>query len=489
MTSRLLQHLGLRRPLAPLPRAQCRGGAARAAGAAARRAQRWPWSATPARPRSPTRLQAGARGAGPGQRRLSDPGPVGGAGRAGGLGPADRPVPVPGLPAAAQRRAAARAGGAGGVPATLVLFESPQRLAEMLADAAAVLGPRPAAVARELTKLLRGASPRHAARARRRLCGDRPAQGRGRGGDRPAGGRRRRARRRGGRPAAARGTRRREAAPRRGRRSPPPPAAAPTSSTAARWRSRADRRREPPAAASAPAASPRAAAAWLLRLRGYRILARRYTTPVGEIDLVARRGDSGLRRGQAARPAADAALPSLPRQQARIARAAARLPAAAAAACRLRGPLRSGGGGALAAAAPRRRRLARLSAITSQAGMAQQLPGQGRQGQLANVRRHPEPPAASAVVAAAQDGHGQVEVGEQVAHLARHGLQARRRRERRRGSAGGRRVGSHGVEGSSIMPPSRPSRAAAGTARRRPAAPGGRPWRTRRRASSRALGG
>jgi 16S rRNA (cytidine1402-2'-O)-methyltransferase len=39
------------------------------------------------------------------------------------------------------------------VPATLVLFESPQRLAEMLADAAAVLGARPATVARELTKL------------------------------------------------------------------------------------------------------------------------------------------------------------------------------------------------------------------------------------------------------------------------------------------------------------------------------------------------
>jgi putative endonuclease len=32
-------------------------------------------------------------------------------------------------------------------------------------------------------------------------------------------------------------------------------------------------------------------AAWLLRLRGYRILARRYATPLGEIDLVARRGD------------------------------------------------------------------------------------------------------------------------------------------------------------------------------------------------------
>lgn len=30
-------------------------------------------------------------------------------------------------------------------------------------------------------------------------------------------------------------------------------------------------------------------AVWLLRLKGYRILARRYKTPVGEIDIVARR--------------------------------------------------------------------------------------------------------------------------------------------------------------------------------------------------------
>ena len=39
------------------------------------------------------------------------------------------------------------------VPATLVFYEAPSRLAEALADLAAELGPRPAAVARELTKL------------------------------------------------------------------------------------------------------------------------------------------------------------------------------------------------------------------------------------------------------------------------------------------------------------------------------------------------
>ena len=38
------------------------------------------------------------------------------------------------------------------IPGTLVFFESPRRVAEMLADAAAIYGPRKAAVARELTK-------------------------------------------------------------------------------------------------------------------------------------------------------------------------------------------------------------------------------------------------------------------------------------------------------------------------------------------------
>ena len=38
------------------------------------------------------------------------------------------------------------------VPGTLVFFESARRLADMLGDVASVLGPRPAAVARELTK-------------------------------------------------------------------------------------------------------------------------------------------------------------------------------------------------------------------------------------------------------------------------------------------------------------------------------------------------
>jgi 16S rRNA (cytidine1402-2'-O)-methyltransferase len=40
-----------------------------------------------------------------------------------------------------------------GIPATLIFYESPQRLTDLLADIEAVLGERPVAVIRELTKL------------------------------------------------------------------------------------------------------------------------------------------------------------------------------------------------------------------------------------------------------------------------------------------------------------------------------------------------
>jgi len=55
---------------------------------------------------------------------------------------------LPGKSAARRTRIAELAG----IPGTLVFFESPHRVAESLADLAAVLGPRDAAMARELTK-------------------------------------------------------------------------------------------------------------------------------------------------------------------------------------------------------------------------------------------------------------------------------------------------------------------------------------------------
>ena len=90
---------------------------------------------TPLRRRS--RLPAGRRGD---RRRPSGDGGagrLGAAGGAGGRGAADRPLPVRGLPRrraqAARRRALAELAA---VPATLVFYESPRRLAASLADMA-----------------------------------------------------------------------------------------------------------------------------------------------------------------------------------------------------------------------------------------------------------------------------------------------------------------------------------------------------------------
>ena len=65
-------------------------------------------------------------------------------------------------------------------------------------------------------------------------------------------------------------------------------------------------------------------AAWWLRLKGYRILARDFRTPAGEIDLVARRGRVLALVEVKARPSIAAALEALgPRQRRRIERAGA----------------------------------------------------------------------------------------------------------------------------------------------------------------------
>jgi putative endonuclease len=65
-------------------------------------------------------------------------------------------------------------------------------------------------------------------------------------------------------------------------------------------------------------------AAWSLRLRGYRIVARRFRTPQGEIDLVARRGRLVAFVEVKARIDLEQALAALgPHQRERTARAAA----------------------------------------------------------------------------------------------------------------------------------------------------------------------
>lgn len=79
-----------------------------------------------------------------------------------------------------------------------------------------------------------------------------------------------------------------------------------------------------------------ALAAWLLRLKGYAIIARRFRSPLGEVDLIARRGrtlafvEVKVLAGEAARLA-----PVTPRQQDRIVRAASAFRAARPALARL----------------------------------------------------------------------------------------------------------------------------------------------------------
>jgi len=65
------------------------------------------------------------------------------------------------------------------------------------------------------------------------------------------------------------------------------------------------------------------AAAWLLRLKGWRILARRLKTPLGEIDIVACRGRTVAFVEVKARPDLAAGMLALqPRQRERLRRAA-----------------------------------------------------------------------------------------------------------------------------------------------------------------------
>jgi putative endonuclease len=68
---------------------------------------------------------------------------------------------------------------------------------------------------------------------------------------------------------------------------------------------------------------------WALRLKGYRILARQWRSPAGEIDIVTRRGRIVAVIEVKARPKAGGAIEALrPRQRRRIARAAGHFVAA-----------------------------------------------------------------------------------------------------------------------------------------------------------------
>lgn len=83
-------------------------------------------------------------------------------------------------------------------------------------------------------------------------------------------------------------------------------------------RTRADRR-----AAWSRGRGAETLAAWLLRAKGYRIVARAVRTPVGEVDLIARRGGVLAMVEVKARASQREAAEAIgPRQQYRIARAA-----------------------------------------------------------------------------------------------------------------------------------------------------------------------
>lgn len=153
VTGRLLAHLGLRRPLAlyhehnaeaarPLLLARLAAGASVALASDA---------GTPTISDPGFKLVREARAQGGAVYPIPGPSAALAALVASGL-PTDRFLFAGFLPprSTARRRALAELAA---VPATLVLYESPQRLAECLADAAAVMGSRQASVAREMTKL------------------------------------------------------------------------------------------------------------------------------------------------------------------------------------------------------------------------------------------------------------------------------------------------------------------------------------------------
>jgi putative endonuclease len=114
-------------------------------------------------------------------------------------------------------------------------------------------------------------------------------------------------------------------------------------------------------------------AALLLRLKGHRIIARRYKTPVGEIDLVALKGKRLAFVEVKQRKTFDEAGWSLPtRARRRIVRAAQYWLAGHPDFCRPRHRLRRGAGGALGLVSIHRKRLSGLTKDSSLPGLTRQ---------------------------------------------------------------------------------------------------------------------
>ncbi len=120
-----------------------------------------------------SRLQAGGRSDRPRRSRGSPAGRVGGSRGPRRIGTSDDRFLFAGFlpPKQGARRGVLEELRA--VQATLIFYDTAPRLADTLADIAAVMGERHVAVARELTKLKRGSDPRHGERGGCRSLGGR----------------------------------------------------------------------------------------------------------------------------------------------------------------------------------------------------------------------------------------------------------------------------------------------------------------------------
>ena len=304
-------------------------------------------------------------------------------------------------PPAARRRALGRWIG---LEASLIFYEAPPRLAATLADMAEILGPREAAVARELTKLHEEVRRGRLAELADHYRQSGPPRGEAVivvGPPEPAppdperdrSAVARRARR-------IRGARRRSAARRRDR----PAAQRALSPRAGAAGRRAVRRTRAANIARRRRAERRGRLAewlclWHLRLRGWRIVARGWRCPAGEIDILARRGKvlaiiEVKSRGEVGVGGDRAHPASAPPHRARR----RSLSAVASRSRRARPAIRPDAGGAAAIAAPLARRLARrrlANAAAAELGAADNLLPRREFAVAASRRRTREPASSS----------------------------------------------------------------------------------------------